>query len=745
MMRRVWLARTLAFLAAAAAAAPSSAGAALIWGPKNGVICESPSTFYSHRHTAGQRPCCPLDDGVCPGGAPCPPSGVCADGGACLPTPMARPNVILFVADDQGECHYGSAGECRSGTSGTPIPAPATPNLDALAAAGTVFPIAHNTASWCYPSLNSILTGRYQKNFGGTRNALGERFLSIPRALRTLGSAPGTTPDPFDPQSRVGGYCTLQGGKFTASAGRDPGFNARILTSTRRLGRLSCTATPGGGAPLCGTDMRTPYDPFGEPSMRDLFHFIDAMVYPTPGSAEGAFTMQQFFVWYAPRIPHQPLNAPAPIGTYLFGSDGNGGLFQLGALCTSESCAIPRAFTESNFGTVRDYYDNVYLADANVGEIRKFLEKTSAPHCIGGGGQARFDVGSPGACGGTWATSISPDPATNTIIVYLSDNGWQLPDAKHHFSENGYRTRLIVFDPRTPATGIESPALAHSTDLLPSLLGFALDAPPGTQTCPTSDWDGTACDGRDFRAQLATLPPETRAPASALRRSLCGHETQRPASPTRQRYLVTGPDTVGRCVLAAAAACAADTDCGAAEFCLGGHCTASAGQACTTSASCPVGARCLDGKCVAGPPCIDDAACTALLGADAVCAAKDGLWCANAPDVACGTVADCPACPTLGGQPTACQRRCEPHRLKLYLDSGGGGSMTDLFGDLDERGLHDGGAGRLATLLSDESGPYGATIRSLACCLDDWWTPTLHAPSPCGPGDQCPVALTCNR
>jgi hypothetical protein len=27
-----------------------------------------------------------------------------------------------------------------------------------------VFPIAHNTAPWCFPSLTSILTGRYQKS-----------------------------------------------------------------------------------------------------------------------------------------------------------------------------------------------------------------------------------------------------------------------------------------------------------------------------------------------------------------------------------------------------------------------------------------------------------------------------------------------------------------------------------------------------------------------------------------------------
>jgi hypothetical protein len=42
-----------------------------------------------------------------------------------------------------------------------------------------------------------------------------------------------------------------------------------------------------------------------------------------------------------------------------------------------------RAFDENNFGTVREYYANVYLMDANVTELRRYLQKTSAPHCIG--------------------------------------------------------------------------------------------------------------------------------------------------------------------------------------------------------------------------------------------------------------------------------------------------------------------------------------------------------------------------
>src|SRR5262249_6129021 len=152
----------------------------------------------------------------------CPANGRC-DGtaNACVPSQApARPSVILAISDDQGSCHYGTAGECRSVQSGTPIPPPATPNLDLLAGYGTVFPIAHNPASWCFPSLNSMLTGRYQKSFGGMRSDLSGNFRTIPAVLRDLEGLPGTVDDPFDADNVVGGYCTLLAGKFTASAGK---------------------------------------------------------------------------------------------------------------------------------------------------------------------------------------------------------------------------------------------------------------------------------------------------------------------------------------------------------------------------------------------------------------------------------------------------------------------------------------------------------------------------------------------
>src|SRR5262249_19889505 len=128
----VTLALLLALIATAVAPIPAQAKK-LKWSPRLGK-CEPPSVFYSSNHSAGNAPCCPVVEGMCAGGAACPGNGVCpSDGKRCAPTAIApRPNVVFFISDDQGYCDYGSAGECRSVETGTPMPVPSPPTLDLL-------------------------------------------------------------------------------------------------------------------------------------------------------------------------------------------------------------------------------------------------------------------------------------------------------------------------------------------------------------------------------------------------------------------------------------------------------------------------------------------------------------------------------------------------------------------------------------------------------------------------------------
>lgn len=72
----------------------------------------------------------------------------------------SRPNVIVIMADDLGYNDVGFHGSKYV----------KTPNLDKLAAAGTIFSDAHTAASVCSPSRAGFITGRYQQRFGHEAN-----------------------------------------------------------------------------------------------------------------------------------------------------------------------------------------------------------------------------------------------------------------------------------------------------------------------------------------------------------------------------------------------------------------------------------------------------------------------------------------------------------------------------------------------------------------------------------------------
>ena len=70
--------------------------------------------------------------------------------------PVTRPNFVVFFVDDLG---YGEVGAVHQ-------PDTATPNIDAIAAAGVIATNGYVTAPLCAPSRAGLLTGRYQQTFG---------------------------------------------------------------------------------------------------------------------------------------------------------------------------------------------------------------------------------------------------------------------------------------------------------------------------------------------------------------------------------------------------------------------------------------------------------------------------------------------------------------------------------------------------------------------------------------------------
>jgi len=97
----------------------------------------------------------------------------------------ARPNVVIFFADDLGWGELGCQGNPQ-------IP---TPHIDAIARAGVRFTNGYVAATYCSPSRAGLLTGRYPTRFGHEFNSVANRTglrldqFTIADRLRALGYA----------------------------------------------------------------------------------------------------------------------------------------------------------------------------------------------------------------------------------------------------------------------------------------------------------------------------------------------------------------------------------------------------------------------------------------------------------------------------------------------------------------------------------------------------------------------------
>ena len=112
--------------------------------------------------------------------------------GACARDRVARPNIIVLLADDLG---YGSVSWY-----GSDIP---TPNIDSIAGNGVGFTSGYVTAPVCNPSRPAIMTGRYQQRWGkelnsqtvppvgAARKSLPISETALPATLKPLGYATG--------------------------------------------------------------------------------------------------------------------------------------------------------------------------------------------------------------------------------------------------------------------------------------------------------------------------------------------------------------------------------------------------------------------------------------------------------------------------------------------------------------------------------------------------------------------------
>jgi arylsulfatase A len=184
------------------------------------------------------------------------------------------PNIVLIIGDDVGWTDYGFMG---SGTV-------KTPNLDRLAAEGTVFTHAFSTDSLCQPALRTLLTGRTPQAVNAAiRRKQPQNAPPVP-IREVLDTLPGKLGE--------SGYASFQGGKFWEGVFEDGGFSDGMTLKVVPEGETVLERKPSmlsvSGAE--GLEL-------GRTTMQPLWDFLDA------------HRDDPFFVWYAPMLPHMPFDA----------------------------------------------------------------------------------------------------------------------------------------------------------------------------------------------------------------------------------------------------------------------------------------------------------------------------------------------------------------------------------------------------------------------------------------------------
>ncbi len=228
-----------------------------------------------------------------------------------------------------------------------------TPVMDKLVREGALFPFCHNSSPACMASLETILVGLYPKDFSAGKTPTD---YTMPKALKPAG------------------YATYGIGKFWSGFGKR-GFDDYVQKSNMLIARRT---------------------------MEPIFDYIDGHL------------DKPFFAWYAPRLPHVPLNAPQKY----------------------------RDLYPNEEKEAQGYYANISWFDEKLGELVAHLEKRKI--------------------------------RDRTLILYVSDNGYFLPKSKSVFGENGYRTVLFANFPGVIPPGLRyEDKLTHTIDILPTFLDYA--------------------------------------------------------------------------------------------------------------------------------------------------------------------------------------------------------------------------------------------------------------------------------
>lgn len=343
----------------------------------------------------------------------------------------ARPNLLFLLTDDHRWDTLGAAGNAVIHT----------PHLDRLARDGTRFANAFVTTSICAVSRASIFSGQYARRHG------------IEDFARTF--TPAQWADTYPARLRAAGYRTGFIGKF--GVGAAPAVAAMAKEFDFWRGR------PGQGGPFIAPD--DPTRTHATARMGDeALEFLRTAPPDRPWCLSVSFTAphardgqpREFFPT-DPRDDHLFVTNPPPAPPLATGA-------AFAKLLPAVQRSEARTRWERRFATPEraqetrtDYARLIAGVDREVGRLRAALEELGM--------------------------------ATNTVIVFTSDNGFYLGDRgladKWFMHEESIRVPLLVADLRRPGRGRVREELVLNLDVAPTLLDYAgLEPSPAMQGRP---------------------------------------------------------------------------------------------------------------------------------------------------------------------------------------------------------------------------------------------------------------------
>lgn len=326
-----------------------------------------------------------------------------------------RPNIVFVLTDDQ---RWDAAGHASGGTVWSP-------GLDKVRSRGMRFTRAYAAYALCSPSRAAILSGQY-----GSRNG-----------VNTLGAALNRPEDSFAGLLRNAGYQTAVSGKWhLATTPKEAGFDWAVVFQgngawyDRPVSRNGKTVRP--------------------PELVDAYCAREAVRFLRERDKT-----RPFFLWHCTQLPHMDNHHSWPATKA-----------SLGRYKTEEMPLPPTAKGDEPdkpewLAQSRNRTQALKYGYADPMMIRAHVRAYRA--AIGDLDDALQPL---------WSALDAEDLWANTVVVFMSDNGWML-------GEHGLTSKALAYEPsaRVPliiaapgiSPGTQSDSLVSNLDLGPTLLEFA--------------------------------------------------------------------------------------------------------------------------------------------------------------------------------------------------------------------------------------------------------------------------------